>query len=403
MIHPLDAGNKKELQNTADLLKIPDSWNDEELLKLTRKIEYATNEDKKNGDDSHVKSLLLSTQSVIDSKLKDVIPKKRFGRTNLNVSILTCGGMRLQETWCPDDTPLLGSRSPLFGLGISGISTDCQKNLIAIIRRALYLGINHFETARMYGTSELQFAAALKSMIDSGEISRKDFILQTKLMPKGTLKDFTDLWKKSWSLFSILGHVDLLSVHGVNLDKHYKWVFDNGSDTLLPFLQSLVSQGLVRHLGFSTHGLPRLVAKVIRTNAFSYVNIHSHGVFGDYHGSGCSDGSGGFGHRANVSLARSLDMGIFIISPFDKGGKLYQPSCLLLEHLGADLSPIEYQACYQWGSGGQADTIVIGASKPSDFDEVAAVFARGLLDSHVSQVEAITATLQARLDEVAAQ
>ena len=31
-----------------------------------------------------------------------------------------------------------------------------QENFVAIIRRALQLGINHFETARGYGCSELQ-------------------------------------------------------------------------------------------------------------------------------------------------------------------------------------------------------------------------------------------------------
>ena len=46
-----------------------------------------------------------------------------------------------------------------------------QANLIAIIRRALALGINHFETARFYGTSELQYADALATLIESGEVS----------------------------------------------------------------------------------------------------------------------------------------------------------------------------------------------------------------------------------------
>ena len=65
-----------------------------------------------------------------------------------------------------------------------------------------------------------------------------------------------------------------------------------------------------------------------------------------------------------------------------------------------DISPLEYQACYQWSKAGDADTIVIGASKPSDFDEVAAIFVRGLMDSQSQQVEEITTALWARIDEV---
>jgi len=318
---PLDLNAKAELKEIAELLHIPDSWSDEELIKLTRRIEFARNEDfKSSGKGTQLKSLVSATHVTLENKKKNIIPKRRFGKTNLDVSILTCGGMRIQESWCPVDTPVLGSRSPIFGFGMSGISSDCQNNLIATIRRALHLGINHFETARMYGTSEMQFAAALKSMIDSGEISRKDFVLQTKIMLTASLKDFINSWTQSWSLFKVLGHVDLLSLHGLNFEKHYKWVFDNGKDSLLPFLQSLIAEGKAHHLGFSTHGLPKLVAKAIKSNAFSYVNIHAHGVFGDYHGSGCSDDSGdGFGHRSNVALAKSLDMGVSLLTscPFE--------------------------------------------------------------------------------------
>lgn len=89
--------------------------------------------------------------------------------------------MRWQETWCPDDLPVLGSRSFLFGWGMSGISTASQSNMVATIRRALAIGINHFETARAYGTSEMQFADALHSLVSSGEIKRSDFVLQTKI------------------------------------------------------------------------------------------------------------------------------------------------------------------------------------------------------------------------------
>ena len=102
--------------------------------------------------------------------------------------------MRIQETWCPDNIPLLGSRSAIFGFGMSGISTKCQNNLVATIQRSLEIGVNHFETARFYGTSEMQFADALYSMIKSGEIKREDFILQTKLVPTATLSDFKKQW-----------------------------------------------------------------------------------------------------------------------------------------------------------------------------------------------------------------
>ena len=72
-------------------------------------------------------------------------PKKRFGRTEIQMPVLTLGGMRQQETWAPRDD-----------LTVEDIQVEVQKNFEAIAERAMQLGINHFETARGYGSSELQ-------------------------------------------------------------------------------------------------------------------------------------------------------------------------------------------------------------------------------------------------------
>ncbi|CAM9350697.1 unnamed protein product, partial [Hapterophycus canaliculatus] len=50
--------------------------------------------------------------------------------------------------------------------------------------RSLELGINHFETAQMYGTSEIQFGNALKKH------ERSSFILQSKAAPKADANEF---------------------------------------------------------------------------------------------------------------------------------------------------------------------------------------------------------------------
>lgn len=60
------------------------------------------------------------------------------------------------------------------------IESECHDNFTAVIRQALHLGINHFETARGYGSSELQFAAVLGSLIQSGEVNREDIIVQVQ-------------------------------------------------------------------------------------------------------------------------------------------------------------------------------------------------------------------------------
>lgn len=48
---------------------------------------------------------------------------------------------------------------------------------------------------------------------------------------------------------------------------------------------------------------------------------------GSYHASGTNQTEGeSDGNRENVELAHSLDMGVFCISPNDKGGMMYKPS-----------------------------------------------------------------------------
>ena len=93
------------------------------------------------------------------------IPKRRFGKTELQMPVLTCGGMRYQQSW-QDDAAARES-----------VTEENQKNVEATVRYALDLGINHIETARGYGTSEYQLGKFLPSL------PRDKMIVQTKIGP----------------------------------------------------------------------------------------------------------------------------------------------------------------------------------------------------------------------------
>jgi len=45
-------------------------------------------------------------------------------------------------------------------------------------------------------------------------------------------------------------------------------------------------------------------------------------------------------------------MGVFIISPVDKGGKLFQPSVPVARAIGPSLTPIAFAALHAWKSVG---------------------------------------------------
>ena len=109
--------------------------------------------------------------------------------------VLSCGGMRYQFKW-QDVQP-------------QEIPRENQENVEATIHRALELGINHIETARGYGTSEMQLGRILPTL------PREKIIVQTKVSPSASAKDFLRTFETSLKYLR-LDHVDLLALHGIN-------------------------------------------------------------------------------------------------------------------------------------------------------------------------------------------
>ena len=111
------------------------------------------------------------------------VPTRRFGRTGIDMPIFTMGGMRTQQSWNRGGAESITS--------MSQVDEACQTNFVNILKRALELGVNHFETARGYGCSELQYGHALK-LLFAGGVKREDIILQTKVSPFATPEEFRE-------------------------------------------------------------------------------------------------------------------------------------------------------------------------------------------------------------------
>jgi hypothetical protein len=109
----------------------------------------------------------------------------------------------------------------------------------------------------------------------------------------------------------------------------------------------------VRWIGFSTHAPTRVILDAIHTNQFDYVNLHWYYI-------------NQFNWPA-IAAARDRDMGVFIISPSDKGGKLYNPPQKLVD-LCRPLSPMVFNDLFCL-SHAQVHTLSVGAARPTDFDE----------------------------------
>ncbi len=244
--------------------------------------------------------------------------------------VISCGGMRYQYKWQdvdPKEIPPTG-----------------QANLEATIQRALELGINHIETARGYGTSEMQLGWVLP------KLPREKLIVQTKVAPQATAKEFVKVFNTSMNYLK-LDYVDLLSLHGINNRHLLDWSLKK--DGALAAARQLQKDGRCRFVGFSTHATTDIINETITQGDFDYINLHWYFV-NDLNWS-C------------VEAATQRDMGVFIISPNDKGGKLYEPPAKLVK-LCAPLSPMAFNDLYCLARP-QVHTLSCGAAKPSDFDE----------------------------------
>jgi predicted aldo/keto reductase-like oxidoreductase len=253
---------------------------------------------------------------------------RRFGRTELQMPVFSCGGMRYQQSW---------NRS-------ARVTAASQANLQATIDRALGLGIDHIETARGYGTSEAQLGPTL------ARHPRTAFKLQTKIRPNDDADLFERQLEESFRGLAV-DHVDLFAFHGVNTPACLARIFRDGG--CLQVIRRWQRAGRIHHVGLSTHGPTGLILDAVKTGVFDYINLHHYFIFQD--------------NQPVLEAARQQDMGVFIISPTDKGGRLQTPPAKL-RALTVPLAPMVFNDLWCLAHP-QIHTLSIGAARPSDFDQ----------------------------------
>lgn len=258
-----------------------------------------------------------------------MIPTRRFGRTELSMPVLSMGGMRFQQSW----TDLPGDQ----------ISAESQANLADTLDQARAQGLRHIETARHYGSSERQLGRLLGQRPDPCRI------LQTKVPPQEDPAAFEAELSLSFERLAV-ERVDLLAIHGVNLPEHLHHTLRPAG--CMEVARRWQRQGRIGHVGFSTHASLELILEAIASDAFDYINLHWYYIRQD--------------NQPALELAARHDMGVFVISPTDKGGHLHTPSPRLQE-LCAPLHPIVFNDLFCLSAPG-IHTISVGASCPADLE-----------------------------------
>ena len=244
---------------------------------------------------------------------------RRFGKTNLKLSVFSLGTMRYLAS---------------------------QENARQTIEKALSLGINHFETARGYGRSEEYLGAALAQGLS---VPRNQIYITTKISPTSDADSMRRCIDESLERLQ-LDYVDCLAIHGINTWEHLKLVQNDGC---MEAVKAAVKDGRVKHVGFSSHGSLELISAAIASNLFEFVSLHYY-----------------YFHQRNaaaVELAKINNLGIFIISPADKGGRLYTPPQKLID-LCHPFTPLELNYRFLLSDPG-ITTLSVGAAKAEELIE----------------------------------
>ncbi|NIQ03649.1 MAG: aldo/keto reductase, partial [Nitrospinaceae bacterium] len=176
---------------------------------------------------------------------------RRFGRTNETISVITLGGMRFPHGWDPPRDAL---------------PADSIRTCVETTRRALESGINHIETAHGYVKSESLYGVALREL----NVPRHRFKMMTKGAPMTAdeTRRLVDEQLRALQLDSL----DFYGWHGINNEERLQAAVKPGGP--VETLHRLREEGVIGHVGFSTHGPLDIILRALDTDLFSFVNLH---------------------------------------------------------------------------------------------------------------------------------
>lgn len=184
----------------------------------------------------------LSKNSTIKPGVDRVInsftdfPTRKLGNTGYDVRIFSLGGQAALE------------------------QADNLDNAAAIINRALELGINYFDSAPLYGNSEIYYGETL------GE-RRKDIFLATKTH-KRNYDDAMRLLDKSLTRLKT-DHIDLWQIHNVEDKYDVEDIF--AKDGVWKALVKAKEEKMTKNIGITGHYDPEVLKDAITRENFDTI------------------------------------------------------------------------------------------------------------------------------------
>jgi len=166
------------------------------------------------------------------------IPKRKLGKTGMDVTILGLGGEGVLRTY------------------------GYEREAYELINRAIDLGITYFESARAYSGSESYYGRSLRER-------RKEIFLTSKSHARnkqGALLHLQETLKNMKT-----DHLDLWQVHDVRTEEDVEEIF--GPHGALEAFVEAKDKGLVRFIGVTGHHDPLITKQCLQKFDFDTVLI----------------------------------------------------------------------------------------------------------------------------------
>ena len=170
------------------------------------------------------------------------LPKRKFGRSGPELTILGCGAMRLP-----------GFRTGDFDRHMEGA--------VKLLRRGIELGINYIDTAQLYdaGHSEIAVGRAIQGVRDR-------VVISTKILPNmiSSADHFKSLFEESCERLQTR-KIDIFYFHGLYWKQFVGQFAEMG---LLKTAEKLRAEDRIGLVCFSSHDRPENIGRLIDTGAF---------------------------------------------------------------------------------------------------------------------------------------
>lgn len=277
--------------------------------------------------------LPVSKSIAVDGK----IPERRFGKTGHMLPVLGHGGSAMVDVWAAG----------------YNVKLEPHDRRAEMVRRGYDKGIRYFDTARVYSESEGIMGRALKDVRENIYLASKVADPRPDYARKSVERSLTELQTD---------YVDCMQIHSPVIER----VGVEGAMKIYEELAKMRDEGMIRHIGLTTHVAYQSVYAMIDTGAFDQVLL-ARGYIRKGMTMMLSNPNMEWNHRC-VARAHELDMGIVMMKVMGLN-MLGRGSTAVVPEYDAEARAKLPAAAIRWALQDQRISMLnIGMSLPEDID-----------------------------------